>query len=299
MATMDKPAAPVVVKQPLWKNVVAGGTAGIMEVLCMYPTDVVKTRQQLGTGKTVPMITQFKDIIKNEGFANLYRGIASPILAEAPKRAIKFSLNEKYKEAVKKKDGTLPGYRAAMAGALAGMTECSVNTPFEVVKVQMQAKENLGRYTGVVDCVQSLVRTEGALSLYKGVESQLWRNAVWNGVYFGMIGGLKSGALKAPADASKQQKTLYDFGAGVVGGTLATLANTPFDVVKSRMQNQLVIEGQAPKYQWTLPSMGAVYSEEGLNALYKGIGPRLVRLGPGGGIMLVAFNAVIELLEKY
>jgi Mitochondrial carrier protein len=28
-----------------------------------------------------------------------------------------------------------------LAGAMAGMTECSVNTPFEVVKVQLQAKE--------------------------------------------------------------------------------------------------------------------------------------------------------------
>lgn len=29
----------------------------------------------------------------------------------------------------------------------------------------------------------------------------------------------------------------------------------------------------------------------------RGIGPRLVRLGPGGGIMLVAFNGVLDLLE--
>ena len=85
----------------------------------------------------------------------------------------------------------------------------------------------------------------------------------------------------------------------MVGGTLATLANTPFDVVKSRMQNQLVSAGTVSKYSWTVPSMVTVYSEEGFKALYKGIGPRLVRLGPGGGIMLVAFNFVIELLEGY
>jgi hypothetical protein len=40
----------------------------------MYPTDVVKTRQQLGSGKTIGMIQQFRDIIKLEGFGNLYRG---------------------------------------------------------------------------------------------------------------------------------------------------------------------------------------------------------------------------------
>lgn len=45
----------------------------------------------------------------------------------------------------------------------------------------MQAKENLGRYTGVVNCAASLLQTEGPLALYKGLESHLWRNAVWNG----------------------------------------------------------------------------------------------------------------------
>lgn len=45
----------------------------------------------------------------------------------------------------------------------------------------MQAKENLGRYTGVINCASSLVQTEGPFALYKGLESHLWRNAVWNG----------------------------------------------------------------------------------------------------------------------
>lgn len=39
------------------------------------------------------MLSIFRDIIKNEGPANLYRGVWSPVMAEAPKRAIKFSLN--------------------------------------------------------------------------------------------------------------------------------------------------------------------------------------------------------------
>eukprot|EP00752_Nemacystus_decipiens_P003973 g3639.t1 len=282
---------------PFWKNLVAGGGAGLLEILCMYPTDVAKTRQQLAGGKTASMISIFRDIILNEGPANLYRGVWSPIMAEAPKRAIKFSLNATYKDLLRKDDGSLTAWRAAAAGSMAGMTECAVNTPFEVVKVQMQAKENLGRYTGVAHCASSLLQTEGPFALYKGLESHLWRNAVWNGVYFGTIGIIKTSILPAPADADNSTKRAYDFVAGMVGGTLATLANTPFDVVKSRMQNQLRVEGQIPKYRRTIPSLITVASEEGVAAVYKGIGPRLVRLGPGGGIMLVAFNGILDLLK--
>ncbi|CAM9493488.1 unnamed protein product [Discosporangium mesarthrocarpum] len=284
---------------PFWKHVAAGGGAGIMEILCMYPTDVAKTRQQLSGGKTTPMIMILKDIIQNEGPTKLYRGVLSPVFAEAPKRALKFSLNETYKGALRKEDGSLPGFRAAAAGSMAGMSECSVNTPFEVVKVQMQAKENIGKFSGVADCAIQLVKTEGVFGLYKGIESHLWRNAVWNGVYFGMIGTIKTAVLPSPPGASKSTKMGYDFISGVVGGTLATLANTPFDVVKSRMQVQPRVEGQVPKYNWTVPSLATVINEEGMGAAYKGIGPRLVRLGPGGGIMLVAFNYILDLLERY
>lgn len=39
------------------------------------------------------MLGIFQDIVRSEGAANLYRGVWSPVMAEAPKRAIKFSLN--------------------------------------------------------------------------------------------------------------------------------------------------------------------------------------------------------------
>eukprot|EP00904_Undaria_pinnatifida_P010595 jgi/Undpi1/6666/HiC_scaffold_20.g09145.m1 len=287
------PPPPVEVTLPFWKNLVAGGGAGLLEIACMYPTDVAKTRQQLSGGKTTSMLGIFKDIIRSEGPANLYRGVWSPVMAEAPKRAIKFSLNATYKDKLRNEDGSLPAIRAAAAGAMAGMTECSV------VKVQMQAKENLGRYTGVINCASSLVQTEGPFALYKGLESHLWRNAVWNGVYFGMIGWIKNSVLAAPASADTTTKRAYDFVGGVVGGTLATLANTPFDVVKSRMQNQLKVKGQELKYRHTIPSLFTVTREEGFKAVYKGIGPRLVRLGPGGGIMLVAFNTILDLIKDF
>eukprot|EP01084_Bolivina_argentea_P314470 544692_1 len=280
----------------IWKSVVAGSSAGLCEVLVMYPTDVAKTRQQLSMGKTVPMVRILRSIVIEEGATNLYRGLLSPILAEAPKRAIKFTTNENYKVLFQNQDGNLTGFRAAAAGACAGMTECSVNTPFEVVKVRMQAKENLGRFKNMGGCLVHLVKSEGLLGLYVGLESHLWRNAFWNGTYFGCIDYLKKEILCPPEGSSP---VLYNFAAGIVGGTLATLTNTPFDVVKSRMQNQIVQEGEIPQYRYTVPSLLTVLSKEGVRSVYKGVGPRLVRLGPGGGIMYVAFQFVQELLKDF
>lgn len=39
------------------------------------------------------------------------------------------------------------------------------------------------------------------------------------------------------------------------------MLNTPFDVVKTRIQNQAM--GGVQKYNWTLPGVATVYREEG------------------------------------
>ena len=47
-------------------------------------------------------------------------------MAEAPKRAAKFTFNEKYKQ-------LLGQQRYGLAGTLAGMSEALINCPFEVI----------------------------------------------------------------------------------------------------------------------------------------------------------------------
>lgn len=68
---------------------------------------------------------------------------------------------------------------------------------------------------------------------------------------------------------------------------------SPFDVVKSRIQNSPKIAGSVPKYNWAVPALGTIMREEGFGALYKGFLPKVLRLGPGGGILLVVFTGTL------
>jgi hypothetical protein len=56
-------------------------------------------------------------------------------------------------------------------------------------------------------------------------------------------------------------------GVGASVGIFATVFNSPFDVVKSRVQAQM--PGMERKYKWTLPSLALIAREEGAMALYK------------------------------
>ncbi|KAG4302694.1 hypothetical protein PCK1_001049 [Pneumocystis canis] len=96
----------------------------------------------------------------------------------------------------------------------------------------------------------------------------------------------------------KTDERFNNFIAGTLGGISGTILNTPFDVAKSRIQNTPKIAGQIPKYNWTFPSLWVIYKEEGFRALYKGFVPKVIRLGPGGGILLVVFDQIVRLYKK-
>jgi len=277
---------------PFLKNVFAGGVAGVIEILCMYPLDVVKTRlqlQQTRVGGTVihytGMFDCFRKIVQQEGALNLYRGILAPICAEAPKRAVKFSTNESYKQILSTLGLPNNETKMLMSGLLAGLTEAVVNCPFELIKVRMQAKGS--KYLNTGNAAVSIIREEGVQAIYKGFSAHCWRNGVWNSLYFALIYSMKRRLLPKPT--SKNQELGINFIAGVCSSTLATTCATPFDCVKSRMQN--VATGETRRAVWS--TLGFIYREEGgLPACFKGLTPRLLRLAPGGGIMLVAFELV-------
>ncbi|GMM28627.1 mitochondrial 2-oxodicarboxylate carrier [Martiniozyma asiatica (nom. inval.)] len=281
---------------PFHYQFISGAVAGISELLIMYPLDVVKTRIQLqvGSGANAEysgVLDCLTKIVRTEGAGTLYRGITAPILMEAPKRATKFAANDEWGKVWKKAFGVenLNQSLAILNGACAGATEAFIVVPFELVKIRLQDKTKASLYSGPGDCLVKTVKQEGLLSLYKGLESTLWRQSIWNAGYFGVIYQVR--ALMPVANDSTQ-KTINDLVSGMIGGIFGTTLNTPFDVVKSRIQS--VAPGQAAKYTWAWPSLGVVLKEEGFFALYKGYLPKVLRLGPGGGIMLVVFTNCMD-----
>lgn len=182
-----------------------------------------------------------------------------------------------------------------LTGATAGATESLVVVPFELVKIRMQDKAQAHKYNGLLDCVRQTVKAEGPLALYNGLESTAWRHILWNSGYFGCIFQVKA---LLPAAKDKSQQIRNDLLSGGIGGTVGTILNTPMDVVKSRIQNSPKVHGSVPKYNWAWPALGTVYKEEGFAALYKGFLPKVLRLGPGGGILLVVFTGVMDFFRE-
>jgi len=216
-------------------------------------------------------------------------------VVESPRRAIKFAAYEQfskfYRGVFKSDQVTRP--ISVLSGASGGCIEGALVVGFELVKIRLQDKRNIGRYANTLDCVKQIYQQEGLFAFARGYEACAWRHGLWNVGYFGVIKTVRD-AL--PEAQTKTGALLNAFVAGTIGGTAGTILNTPSDVAKTRIQSQ---PKEVRKYRWAIPSVALIYKEEGFLALYKGFVPKVLRLGPGGGILLVVYDSVSNLIRKY
>ena len=268
-----------------------GACAGAIETSCMYPADAVKTRCQFaGSGNSI--LNAARALVNERA---LYRGFSMPLMCDPPKRALKFASNEFFSNMLCPTGLTptdMPQHLFFVSGALVGLTETCFESAFENVKVRMQAG-NQHLYTNAAHCARAMVAEEGLGRLYRGFSAHCARNMIWNSCYFGIY-KTASGILPIRPNESKTEELTRKFVTGAVAGGSGCFLNTPFDVVKSRMQRGSDAGGSNP-YQRLLPSLAKIYKEEGASTLFHGLEARVFRLGIGGGIMVV----VVDVLGRY
>jgi len=280
-------------------QITAGGSAGFVEVCIMHPLDLVKTRFQLQTRGDAVYYTSiadcFKKMYQSEGLLSFYKGLLPPILVETPKRATKFFTFEQYKGLLTAGNKPATPLIYSLAGLGAGISEALVICPFEVVKITLQAnKDKPGQVPSTWTVTRAVVRAHGVRGLFNGLVPTLYRQSVFNTTYFGFFHSMK---VYLPPSQDTRLVLLMQFGVGLVAGVLGCAVNVPFDVVKSRIQGPQPVPGQV-KYSTTFGSIHTVYREEGFRALFKGLVPKMLRLGPGGGILLILFDHVYSYLQK-
>lgn len=155
----------------------------------------------------------------------------------------------------------------AMAG---GVVEACSLQPLDVLKTRMQISGK-----GLFPTLKTTLKNEGVTALYKGLSPfcthlVLKYSVRWwfNDTYRKLLAS-EDGTVSTPAS----------FLAGLMSGvTEAVLIVTPFEVVKTRLQTQVSF-GTKLKYNGPLDVVRKVIKEEGVQSLWKGNGPTMVRQG--------------------
>jgi len=278
---------------------------GVAEAFCLHPLDTIKTRLQLSGQKTragnaaaPTQYTGFVDCatktVRNEGPLALYKGVTVTSTSLVCKYFLRFYTNFQIRALIT--GGTRPttNLENIVAGISAGTIEAMIIvTPFEVVKTRLQAQGKVQKYRGPLHCLTTIVSREGPSGLWKGCAPTVFRQASNQGSMFASYSFLRK---KLWGDSETTLKPWQSATTGLIAACVGPMINGPADVVKTRLmfQTHSMVEPQ-DRYKGFLDAFQRILRNEGVGALYKGLGPRLLRLAPGQAIIWMVveqFNIV-------
>lgn len=281
------------------QEVAAGVFAGVCDAFAIHPVDQLKTQFHVNTRANPSVLASLRKQVRAGGVTRLYRGVLAASLR--PQALCMYTGNEWCKRIVVGPSGELTVPKAFLAGGLTGYVEAVSVTPFEVVKVRMQSLDHVGRYTSSMHCLRTMLAEEGVLSLYNGFWASCWRNCTINGMLFGLIFWTKhSEHVALPTPRTSAGAVAQDIAVAMWAGFVGTFVKMPFDVAKSRLQNQPTPPaGTRPKYVHTLQCLETIVREEGAGACFKGLMPTLARMSLGQGVAYAAFEFALERMRRH
>ncbi|KAL1924246.1 uncharacterized protein VTP21DRAFT_7281 [Calcarisporiella thermophila] len=182
-----------------------------------------------------------------------------------------------------------PVFIHLMAGAVAGVTEHAVMYPIDSVKTRMQVLTPTpgAVYNGITHAVSRITTTEGALTLWRGVNSVILGAGPAHALYFATYEKCK--------DALGGNREGHHPFANAFAGAFASMAHdalmNPFDVIKQRMQ----IHGST--HRTIFECARKVYLSEGLRAFYISYPTTLTMSIPFQSIQFTVYEFFRKLLN--
>ncbi|KAF8976662.1 carnitine transporter [Entomortierella lignicola] len=263
------------------KSFLSGGFGGIATVIVGMPFDLAKVRIQTSpTGTYSGTFDVFKKTIKADGFRGLYRGMLTPLLSGTPIFAVSFwgyDMGKKicYSVTPNRTSQELSIPELAFAGFFSAVPMTLFMAPSERVKVVLQTQGTGANklYNGPVDVVRALYKEGGIASIFRGSGATLLRDGPGSAAYFVAYELIKKGLTPAGGSASDLNPLSVLF-AGMAGVAMWTIAIPP-DVLKSRLQS-----APAGTYKGTVDVLRVLLKTEGPQALFKGLGPAMLRAFP-------------------
>ncbi|XP_017049619.1 solute carrier family 25 member 35 [Drosophila ficusphila] len=294
---------------------VLGGVAAMGAGLFTNPVEVIKTRIQLqgelaARGSHAQpyknVFQAFVTVAKNDGILGLQKGLAPALCFQFVINSFRLSI---YTHAVEKgwvhnSKGEISFAKGMFWGALGGVVGSYCASPFFLIKTQLQAQAAkqiaVGyqhQHTSMSDAIKQIFRKNGVLGLWRGSMANVGRATVASAVQIATFGQAKS-FLKDNGLVS--HPTALSFCSGLAAGSFVSVAITPLDVLTTRLYNQGVdAQGRGLYYKSWLDCVLKILRSEGAYGLYKGFWPIYLRSAPYSTLVLLFFDELTALREKY
>ncbi|KAH7704575.1 Protein R07E3.4 [Aphelenchoides avenae] len=163
-------------------NIAAGGAGGATTLCILYPLDFMRTRlavdmQSDGHRQFAGIRDCLTKIHAKEGLAGLYRGFFASLQFVVASRAVFFGIFDTMRTSISDDPRQLSFLAMWGLAQVCIVTSSIICYPLDTVRrrLMMQSGKKVKLYENSFDCWRTILRTEGASSLYKGALSNSLR----------------------------------------------------------------------------------------------------------------------------
>ncbi|KAG6770723.1 hypothetical protein Peur_009280 [Populus x canadensis] len=282
------------IKNPSLRRLISGGIAGAISRTAVAPLETIRTHLMVGSsGHSTTEV--FNNIIQTDGWKGLFRGNFVNVIRVAPSKAIELfaydTVNKKLSPAPGEQP-KLPIPASLIAGACAGVSSTLCTYPLELVKTRLTIQR--GVYNGIVDAFLKILREEGPGELYRGLAPSLIGVIPYAAANYFAYDTLR----KAYRKILKQEKigNIETLLIGSAAGAISSSATFPLEVARKHMQVGALSGRQV--YKNVIHALASILEQEGIQGLYKGLGPSCMKLVPAAGISFMCYEACKKILVE-
>jgi len=279
------------------KPFVTGSLAGCSATICIQPIDMVKVRIQLGAaegGSTNP-IQIATNMIKDEGFGAMYKGLSAGLLRQVVYTGARLGLYDIFLAKAETPGEKMPFWKMSACALSAGGIAAVMGNPADLSLIRMQADSMLPEaerrgYKHVGSAFSSIAAADGVMGLFKGSGPTATRAMALN---FGMLGfNTKAKDVLADLGCAKGGAAQV-FGASAIAGFFASAFSLPFDFVKTQIQKMKpdAVTGEMP-FKGPIDCAMKQIKMGGPLQLWSGFPTYYVRIAPHAMITLIMQDQV-------
>ena len=285
-------------------KMVIAAFSGMGAATVCHPLDVIRVQMQTDGASYSGFLDAARGIYKKDGLKDgLYAGVSAAYLRQWLYGSCRIGIyayllenaqNANVKAGLDKNDISLSS--KMLMGLTSGGIGSFVGTPSELALVRMSNDKKLPieqrkNYNGVSNCIARIAREEGLPSLFSGAPATVLRACLLSACAMGITSDVKARLGQSRLFGVNGGKALGGvpllFTATLVSSLAANIVANPFDVVKSRMQ-----QDGSGKYSSMLDCLLRIANNEGLLALWKGFVPAFLKLAPYTVISLLLTDKI-------
>lgn len=281
------------VGNPSLRRLISGGIAGAVSRTFVAPLETIRTHLMVGScGQSSTEV--FQDIMKTDGWTGLFRGNLVNVIRVAPSKAIELFAYDTVKKTLAPKPGEQAKLRvpeSLIAGACAGISSTICTYPLELLKTRLTVQR--GVYKNLVDAFVKIIREEGPGELYRGLTPSLIGVIPYAATNYFAYDTLRKAYKKIlKKDDIGNIATLL---IGSAAGAISSSATFPLEVARKHMQAG-AINGRV--YNNMLHALLTILEKEGVQGLYRGLGPSCIKIVPAAGISFMCYEACKKILVE-